>query len=714
MPVAFDAFLFDEERRELRRDGAVVPIEPQAFDVLRYLIENRDRAIGREELLSSCWPGVHVSDGTLSRCLTRVRAALDQKRGADGPIKTLHARGYRFVAAVRTLGTPQRQVPSDEPPDPLAASPAAALPRGLERRLVTALSCAVDPAEPVDTAEDLHLARRAFVADAAEVAEAYRAAMLDVGDGRLTMQFGYPATEERAIHNAFAVAERLIALAPEHVLSARVGLASGRVVVDPAAPLAAAASLRPETLISVCRPNEWLVDPVTARLAGADAAEREDGAFTIQTASVVEESHRGMPLFGRVRELTRLEQLWRRADRGIGGVALVTGEAGIGKSRLVFEIAATARTEGATVVSAAAAPLHAMTPFHPVLAMLRTRLDLRADATPVQLLAALEDALAHAGLELENSIPLLSALLAVGESQSVRKPADAERRRDRMLDALVALAASWSDDGPALIIFDDHQWSDPSTCELVERLAERTATKPLLLVVGSREPSDALATLDLDVARIEVERFTDQQTKRFLESLSDAGRVPFGLVEGIRARSEGVPLYLREFLRMARDGAATLDGVPETLQSLLEARLAASGDAIDVAYWAALLGREFSVEELVAVCGDAAGVEAALHELERLDLVETVRGAPDRRAFHHALLQQSALLSMLDAERRRRNRMVGGKKRSYHLKCQAVDFRVKGNNRGLSRFLRSHPSVGGFKRYASGFYHIDTGPRRTW
>ena len=62
----------------------------------------------------------------------------------------------------------------------------------------------------------------------------------------------------------------------------------------------------------------------------------------------------------------------------------------------------------------------------------------------------------------------------------------------------------------------------------------------------------------------------------------------------------------------------------------------------------------------------------------------------------------------------RRNRMVGGKKRSYHLRCQAVDFRVKGNNRGLSRFLRNHPSVGGFKRYASGFYHIDTGPRRTW
>lgn len=62
----------------------------------------------------------------------------------------------------------------------------------------------------------------------------------------------------------------------------------------------------------------------------------------------------------------------------------------------------------------------------------------------------------------------------------------------------------------------------------------------------------------------------------------------------------------------------------------------------------------------------------------------------------------------------RRNRMVGGKRRSYHLKCQAVDFRVAGSNKGLSRYLRSHPSVGGFKRYASGFYHIDTGPRRTW
>ena len=106
MIYAFDSVSIDERCRLLFRGGIQVSVEPKVFDVLLYLIRNHDRVVGRDELLDACWPNIHVADGTVSRCVCRLRQAIGQPRSASEPVLTLHGRGYRFVSAFSTSNGP--------------------------------------------------------------------------------------------------------------------------------------------------------------------------------------------------------------------------------------------------------------------------------------------------------------------------------------------------------------------------------------------------------------------------------------------------------------------------------------------------------------------------------------------------------------------------------------------------------------------------------
>ena len=142
MIYAFDRVTIDERCRLLFRGGVQVSVEPKVFDVLLYLIRNHDRVVGRDELLDVCWPNVHVADGTVSRCVCRLRQAIGQPRSASEPVLTLHGRGYRFVSAFSISdGT-------DAPCRPTTNKAAAAWSDGvleLDRRLLSPPDHAVAP-----------------------------------------------------------------------------------------------------------------------------------------------------------------------------------------------------------------------------------------------------------------------------------------------------------------------------------------------------------------------------------------------------------------------------------------------------------------------------------------------------------------------------------------------------------------------------------------
>ena len=122
MRVVFGAFTLDLDRRELRYQDRVQPLEPKAFTVLAYLLTHRDRAIAKEELLAACWPGEFVTDAALARCVQVIRRAVADDGGQQQVIKTLRGYGYRFVATVSTLPAPAAALPRYQEPSSLPAS----------------------------------------------------------------------------------------------------------------------------------------------------------------------------------------------------------------------------------------------------------------------------------------------------------------------------------------------------------------------------------------------------------------------------------------------------------------------------------------------------------------------------------------------------------------------------------------------------------------
>src|SRR5215475_9198249 len=206
----FYNYTLDEARRELRRTGQLVSVEPKVFQVLLYLLEHRDRVVSKEELLEQCWPEAFVSEAALTRCLAKLRKVVQADRTAPPVIKTLHGQGYRFVADVTVLppvssleavALPEaRDAPASEPqvgPEPLAPI-REALPTA-ERRQLTVLFCdlagSTALADQLDP-EDFREVTVTYQTTCAEVIHHYDGHIAQYLGDDLLVYFGYPAAHE--------------------------------------------------------------------------------------------------------------------------------------------------------------------------------------------------------------------------------------------------------------------------------------------------------------------------------------------------------------------------------------------------------------------------------------------------------------------------------------------------------------------------------------
>src|SRR5215831_17639440 len=251
----FYDYTLDEARRELRRTGQLVSVEPKVFQVLLYLLQHHDRVVSKQELLEQCWPETFVSEAALTRCVTKLRKVVQADRSAPSVIKTLHGQGYRCVAAVTLLSptssleaiaSPEvRDTPASEPQarlEPLApireTLPAA------ERRQLTVLFCdlvgSTALADHLDP-EDFREVTVTYQTTCAEVIHRYDGHIAQyLGDG-LLVYFGYPAAHEDDAQRAvYAGLDMLAALADlnrrleqsyDVRLQLRVGMHTGLVVV---------------------------------------------------------------------------------------------------------------------------------------------------------------------------------------------------------------------------------------------------------------------------------------------------------------------------------------------------------------------------------------------------------------------------------------------------------------------------------------------------
>jgi hypothetical protein len=373
-------------------------------------------------------------------------------------------------------------------------------------------------------------------------------------------------------------------------------------------------------------------------------------------------------MIGRQQELTSLGEYWQQTRLGRGQVVLISGDAGIGKSRLVRRF-----TESVTGADAARAfewccsPFHTSTPFHPIVDSLVHHLGAERGAPRDQIGPRIRELIAASGFHFQEETDLTEASDLIFEmvspgaltGEAVRETPPV--RRARTLALLCDLARAQSRRQPTVMVLEDLHWADPSTLELLGRLIQSSSDVPLLLLLTLRPDFTPLWAGAEHIHTLNLDPLTSNQSAELFDALVGSQSVPIAIRDELLAKADGVPLFLEELTRTVVDPASqgvgpALSVVPSTLRGLLASRLdPLSAGALETIHLASAFSRAFSFE-LLASFSDKTP-DALQHDLEELvnaDLVRPARGRDgDAYAFKHALVADAAYDSILRSDRRR-------------------------------------------------------------
>ena len=360
------------------------------------------------------------------------------------------------------------------------------------------------------------------------------------------------------------------------------------------------------------------------------------------------------PLVGRKEELDLLDgRRWERARKGEGQLALVVGEPGIGKSRLIEEFRTRLGETPHTWTEWSSSQLLQNTPLHPIAEYGRQRFG--ADLPAEQRLADIENALRLVGLDAVAYAPLLAPMVDIPLPKERAANFAPEELRRRQLAAMTAWTLAAARTQPVVLAFEDLHWADPTSLDLMRTLADRGAQAPLLIIATTRPEFRPPWSVRSHHSVISLSPLDRAQVARMVGKLASRHALSKEVIEGVSERTGGVPLFVEEVTRLLleRDAQGGPQAIPPTLQQSLAARLDRLGEAREVAQIGAVLGRDFSYRLLDAVAGAEPGrLRAALDRLSESDLV-IVEGAPPSGSyrFKHALIQDAAYDSLLKSRR---------------------------------------------------------------
>jgi class 3 adenylate cyclase/tetratricopeptide (TPR) repeat protein len=395
--------------------------------------------------------------------------------------------------------------------------------------------------------------------------------------------------------------------------------------------------------------------------------------------AAVPDAEKQSALVGRDGELAAAAEAVDAVLQGSGGVLVVSGDAGIGKTRLAAELHRRFDAAGGAGrwLTGRCVSYGESLPYWPFRALLRDWLrhdaDDADDAGDVgeTLRVRLEELVGGRAAELE---PLLRAVL--GEAGGEEDPSEELQRR--IHDAVATVFAALAGEGPVVLCLDDVHWADASSLALVEHLLEICDESPVLLVLcarGERESAwwrtreRVLRELPHRAQELALEALGGECDAALLESLVGAGTLPDALERRLLARAEGNPFYLEELVRSMVDAGALVSAnggwsfdrevpveVPETVEKVILARIdRLDPEAREVLAAAAVLGRQFNFDLLEAVASDPKAIRGALRTLQRAELVrEGARWPEPVYRFRHSLIQEAAYRSLL---RRRRQEL---------------------------------------------------------
>ena len=602
----------------------------------------------------------------------------------------------RGAIPIEVSTAPTLDVRPDDLPRPAAsvAPPASLLLSSSERRQLTVLCCeVVDAGSPSleasqafdsETLYELMMRLRAL---AQKVAQRHEATVGNVVGHRVLVYFGYPHSHEDDARRAVRAALDLIEEAADHLAGATAGERKApalRVGVHTGLAVVSASPNMPEpvvlgTTLDVALRLQAAAAPGTVVISAATRSLVRRGFATDPMAPlppiggvaepfvpyrVREASGAGddlgfdlSPLVGRARELDQLTNRWAQARGGVGQAVLLSGEPGIGKSRLLRalrERVGESSGDGAVRWLSMHGSVYTQnTPLHPVVTLLRRLLASQPGATPADQLDGFVGTFA-----LTEATPLFASLLDL--PQAAQAPSLAamppERQREETLEALVALVLAMTEVEPVILLVEDLHWLDATTLTWLERLIDQAATAPLLLVMTIR-PN----TLDIPwgsrarVVQIALGALSTEDTEQLIELLSGDTKLADRVQRHIVAKTDGVPLFVEELTRSMLEGGESSDWreLPTTLRDSLTARLARLGTAKEVAQLASVIGRAFSLRLLAAVAAHPVDtLERELRKLVQSGLVHRRGfGAQTRYSFKHALIRDAAYDSLLRRER---------------------------------------------------------------
>jgi class 3 adenylate cyclase/tetratricopeptide (TPR) repeat protein len=588
--------------------------------------------------------------------------------------------------------------------------------RDAERRHLTILF--------VDMVDSTPLARRLDPEDLADVLNAFHATCnqlverfggcvaKNLGDG-LAAYFGWPESHEhdaeRAVLAGLELIEAVKAIptgGPDRI-QVHVGIATGEVVVGdvvrmdrarvhevfgelPSLGARLQAASPPDSVLVSAETHELIrhkfvcVDVGRKKLKGFHEPKSVYHVIGPREFSLNFDARSATgltPLIGRAAELEFLKTRWQQAAAGDGQIVLLSGEAGIGKSRLCAELRSSLDEQNFSSLSFQCSPLHGDSPLYPVTRSISQIAELSETDSAETKQRKLELLFGDLSEDRLDDISLLAAHLgipAAANSQPALASSESFERRRMILHRLLTnFVLGLALHRPVLITFEDIHWMDPTTSEFLGTLINQLERHAVLLILTSRPALSSPWHVSECQTLLTLERLSRKQTAQFIDVFTSVAKLPHDLITGLVERSDGNPLYIEELTAAVLSGPRTRNSdvlpdsgarirtqIPATLQESLLARIdRTSPQARELIQLCAVVGRRFAHAQISAIAGfNDNKLDETLAELVHHGLLHSTGRSPDiEYSFKHALIQDAAYSILLREKRQR-----------FHARCAAA------------------------------------------